>query len=97
MWLTSPTVRLCAQGVENVQYLKRVFVEAAEAFVDEEGIQGAAAGFVGDDIGEATGQGEKRRRIRLRRGLRRSGAPIQASVICRPSPERRDPPCLRSV
>jgi hypothetical protein len=48
-----------AQGVEDVEdFVEGVFVEGAEAFVDEEGVQGVAAGFVGDDVGQSEGQGE---------------------------------------
>ena len=48
-----------AEGVEDVEDLvEGVFVEGAEAFVDEEGVQGVAAGFVGDDVGQAEGEGQ---------------------------------------
>lgn len=48
-----------AQGVQDVEDLvEGVFVEGAEAFVDEEGVQGAAAGFGSDDVGQSQGQGE---------------------------------------
>ncbi|WP_258872962.1 hypothetical protein [Streptomyces sp. M7] len=38
--------------------MEGVFVEGAEAFVDEEGVQCLAAGFGGDDVGQAQGGGE---------------------------------------
>ncbi|WP_239150559.1 hypothetical protein [Streptomyces sp. SID13588] len=48
-----------APSVQDIEDLvEGVFVEAAEAFVDEVGVQWAAAGFVGDDIGQGEGQGQ---------------------------------------
>lgn len=59
-WLMMPTVLVVgAQGVEDVEDLvEGVFVEGAEAFVDEQGSQGAPAGFLRDDVGQAEGERE---------------------------------------
>lgn len=48
-----------AQGVQDVEDLvEGVLVEGAEAFVDEERVQGVAASFVGDDVGQSESQGQ---------------------------------------
>ena len=49
-----------AQRVQDVEDLVQgLLVQAAEALVDEEGVQPGAARLVGDDVGEAERQGER--------------------------------------
>src|SRR5690349_11645549 len=48
-----------AQGVQDAEDLVQgLVVEAAEALVDEEGVEPYPAGLVGDDVREAEGEGE---------------------------------------
>ena len=49
-----------AQGVQDVQHLvEGLVVEAAEALVDEEGVEPDAARLVGDDVRETEREGER--------------------------------------
>lgn len=48
-----------AQGVQDIEdFVEGVFVEGSEAFVDEKRVQGVAACFVGDDVGQSKSQGQ---------------------------------------
>ena len=88
-----------AQAVEHVEHLvERALVERAEALVDEQRLQAAAARLGGDDVGEAEREreaGEERLAAGQRGG--RALRPVQPSTIRSSRPARRSPRARSSV